>query len=185
MTRHLAAPPELQPAPAANTAPADRRALDGQPQGDEATKPAVEVGYFASQLARVDAIESQRAKERARQRRAARGPTTREPAHTSSREAHEPEARAATAETGISAVSHEELVALATQAIRAAAEMPSPRLALSPAEAARALGVSRDFYDLHIAPELRVIRRGRRRLVDVRELQRWLEASGSRPLGGS
>ena len=49
-----------------------------------------------------------------------------------------------------------------------------PRLALSPDEAARALGVSRDFFDEHIAPELRIVRRGRRKLIDVRELQRWL-----------
>jgi hypothetical protein len=49
-----------------------------------------------------------------------------------------------------------------------------PRLALSPNEAAHALGVSRDFFDQHIAPELRIVRRGRRKLVDIRELQRWL-----------
>lgn len=49
-----------------------------------------------------------------------------------------------------------------------------PRLALSPAEAAEALGVSRDFLDEHIAPELRIVRRGRRKLVAIRELERWL-----------
>ena len=49
------------------------------------------------------------------------------------------------------------------------------RLALAPAEAAHALGVSRDFYDQHIAPELHIVRRGRRRLVPVHELERWLE----------
>ena len=57
-----------------------------------------------------------------------------------------------------------------------------PRLALAPAEAAQALGVSRDFYDQHIAPELRIIRRGRRRLVPVRELERWLEREAAGPL---
>lgn len=46
-----------------------------------------------------------------------------------------------------------------------------PRLALSPDEAARALGVSRDFFDEHISPELRIVRRGRRKLIDIRELQ--------------
>src|SRR5688572_28577762 len=50
----------------------------------------------------------------------------------------------------------------------------APRLALSPDEAAVALGVSRDFFDQHIAHELRVVRRGRRRLVAVAELERWL-----------
>ena len=54
------------------------------------------------------------------------------------------------------------------------------RLALSPDEAAAALGVSRDFFDEHIAPELRIVRRGRRRLVPVRELERWLDLSASR-----
>jgi excisionase family DNA binding protein len=49
-----------------------------------------------------------------------------------------------------------------------------PRLALSPAEAAEALGVSRDFLDEHIAPELRIVRRGRRKLIPVLELERWL-----------
>jgi len=49
------------------------------------------------------------------------------------------------------------------------------RLALSPNEAAEALGVSRDFFDEHIAPELRIVRRGRRKLIAIRELERWLE----------
>ena len=53
------------------------------------------------------------------------------------------------------------------------------RLALSPIEAASALGVSRDFFDQHVIPELRVVRRGRRRLVPVRELERWLDEQAS------
>ncbi len=57
-----------------------------------------------------------------------------------------------------------------------------PRLALSPDEAAEALGVSRDFLDDHVGPELRWVRRGRRKLVSVRELERWLEESGARTL---
>jgi excisionase family DNA binding protein len=57
-----------------------------------------------------------------------------------------------------------------------------PRLALSPDEAAGALGVSRDFLDEHVMPELRVVRRGRRRLIPVRELERWLEIAGCRLL---
>jgi excisionase family DNA binding protein len=55
----------------------------------------------------------------------------------------------------------------------------SMRLALSPDEAAAAVGVSRDFFDQHVAPELRIVRRGRRRLVPVRELERWLEESAA------
>lgn len=56
------------------------------------------------------------------------------------------------------------------------------RLALGPQEAAQALGVSRDFLDEHIAAELRWVRRGRRKLVSVKELERWLEQSAARTL---
>ena len=55
-----------------------------------------------------------------------------------------------------------------------------PRLALSKVEAASALGVSVDFFDQHVMPELRVVRRGRRRLIPVAELQRWLSDSAHR-----
>jgi excisionase family DNA binding protein len=49
------------------------------------------------------------------------------------------------------------------------------RLALSKGEAADALGVSVDFLEEHVMHELRVVRCGRRRLIPVRELERWLE----------
>ena len=65
---------------------------------------------------------------------------------------------------------------------RSLAASALPRLALGPDEAARALGVSRDFLDEHIACELRWIRRGRRKLVSVRELEQWLERSAARTL---
>lgn len=55
-----------------------------------------------------------------------------------------------------------------------------PRLALTKHEAAHALGVSIDFFDEHIAPELRMVRRGRRRLIPVRELERWLQENADR-----
>lgn len=50
---------------------------------------------------------------------------------------------------------------------------PIPRVALTPSEAAAALGVGVTFFDAEIAPELRLIRRGRKRLVPVAELERW------------
>ena len=53
-----------------------------------------------------------------------------------------------------------------------------PRLALTKAEAAEALGVSVDFLEQHVMPELRVVRRGRRRLIALGELERWLQRSG-------
>ena len=65
---------------------------------------------------------------------------------------------------------------------KAATAETVPRIALAPAEAAAALGVSRDFFDQHILPELRIVRRGRRRLVPMRELDRWLDRTASLPL---
>lgn len=55
-----------------------------------------------------------------------------------------------------------------------------PRIALSPDEAAAALGVSRDYLDEHVAPELRWVRRGRRKFVAVRELEAWLDRAAAR-----
>jgi excisionase family DNA binding protein len=55
-----------------------------------------------------------------------------------------------------------------------------PRLALSPDEAAASLGVSRDYFDRHVAPDLRIVRRGRRRLVPLTELATWLEREAAR-----
>ncbi len=63
-----------------------------------------------------------------------------------------------------------------------AAREAVPRLALTPVEAAAAIGCSRDFFDEHVKPELRLVRRGRLVLVPVRELERWLESSAARVL---
>jgi hypothetical protein len=57
-----------------------------------------------------------------------------------------------------------------------------PRLALSKAETAEALGCSVDFVDDHVWAELRVVRRGRKTLAPVVEIQRWLEAEAGRVL---
>ena len=53
------------------------------------------------------------------------------------------------------------------------------RLALSKREAADALGVRVDFFEEHVMHELRVVRRGRRRLIPVCELEPWLDANAS------
>jgi len=42
-------------------------------------------------------------------------------------------------------------------------------------EAPEALGVSDDFFRRRIAPELKWVRRGSKKLVAVRELEAWLE----------
>ena len=57
-----------------------------------------------------------------------------------------------------------------------------PRLALSVEEACAALGVSWDFWREHVADEVRLVRRGRRKLVPVRELERWLADNAERVL---
>lgn len=56
-----------------------------------------------------------------------------------------------------------------------------PRLCVKPDEAAQMLGVSRDYFDEHVKPELRIVRRGRRILIAVTELERWLDRAATRP----
>lgn len=65
-----------------------------------------------------------------------------------------------------------------------AADSRIPRLAVSKVEAAEALGVSVDFLEEHVMHELRIVRRGRRRLIPIAELSRWMEANAHRTLGG-
>lgn len=55
-----------------------------------------------------------------------------------------------------------------------------PRLALTFAESAAILGVSDEFFAQHVARELHFVRRGRKKLVAMRELERWLEESAAR-----
>jgi hypothetical protein len=56
-----------------------------------------------------------------------------------------------------------------------------PRIALTPSEAAAAIGVGPDFFDANVAPHLRLVRRGRKRLVPVRELERWVSENAEVP----
>ncbi len=59
-----------------------------------------------------------------------------------------------------------------------------PRIALTPPEAAAAIGVGPDFFDENVAPELQVIRGGRKRLVPVSELEHWATENAERVLRG-
>ncbi len=59
---------------------------------------------------------------------------------------------------------------------------PVPRISLTPIEAAAALGCSRPFFDEHILPELRVIRRSKLILIPVAELQKWAQREAARTL---
>ncbi len=57
-----------------------------------------------------------------------------------------------------------------------------PALALSIEDAAAALSVSWDTFHNHIAAELRIVRIGRRKLVPVTELERWLDQHAEKVL---
>lgn len=57
-----------------------------------------------------------------------------------------------------------------------------PRIALTPSEAAAAIGAGPDFFHANIAPQLRLVRRGRKRLVPVHELERWVAESAEKPM---
>lgn len=54
------------------------------------------------------------------------------------------------------------------------------RLALTRAEAAAALGMSVDSFERHVQSELRIVRRGKLRLVPLGEIERWLEENAAR-----
>ncbi len=70
---------------------------------------------------------------------------------------------------------------LAPRRAKAGSEATLPRLTVAPVEAARMLGVSRDFFDEHIHPELRRIRRGSKTiLIPVAELERWTRENAAR-----
>jgi hypothetical protein len=55
-----------------------------------------------------------------------------------------------------------------------------PRLALSPGEAAEAIGCSRDFFHEHVRPDLRVVLKGQRVFISVAEIERWLDKNAAR-----
>lgn len=61
-----------------------------------------------------------------------------------------------------------------------AADIQVPAVALRADDAARALGVSRDWFDANVAREVPHIRRGRMVLYSVRALERWVEANVER-----
>jgi excisionase family DNA binding protein len=56
------------------------------------------------------------------------------------------------------------------------------KMALSIEEAAATLSLSRDTFERHVVPQLRVVRVGRRLLVPVRVLEQWLEQEAAEPL---
>lgn len=63
-------------------------------------------------------------------------------------------------------------------------KLPPPRLALSVTEACESLGVSWNTFHEAIEPELRLARVGRRKIVPVGELEKWLAEHAEHVLGG-
>jgi hypothetical protein len=63
----------------------------------------------------------------------------------------------------------------------AAGDGAVPRLLLSRAEAAAALGMSLRHFQRHVQPHIRCVYSGQLRLYPVRELERWTEAEASEP----
>jgi hypothetical protein len=61
-------------------------------------------------------------------------------------------------------------------------EVPEFAFALSRELAAKSLTVSPDYFDQHVKPDLRVIQEGRRILIPVSELQRWVNEKAARAL---
>lgn len=67
-----------------------------------------------------------------------------------------------------------------TRGIEPGSLAPIPRVALTKRQAAEALSISLRSFENYVQPELRMIRRGRMRLVSVTELQRWAEENAER-----
>jgi hypothetical protein len=77
----------------------------------------------------------------------------------------------------------DDMARFTTSAVGRGQYAPTHRLAVTRAEAARALGVSINSFERHVQPELRIVRRGKLRLIPVREIERWLEENADWTLG--
>jgi hypothetical protein len=64
----------------------------------------------------------------------------------------------------------------------AAAKPRTPALALSVEQACQALGIGWDLWREHVEPTVKIVRLGRRKLVAVSELERFLAEHGERVL---
>jgi hypothetical protein len=57
-------------------------------------------------------------------------------------------------------------------------------LAVGPDRAAELLSISRDLFDREVLPHLRIVRVGRRVIVPIVELQKFLDRHAAMPLTG-
>lgn len=55
-----------------------------------------------------------------------------------------------------------------------------PRFALRPDEAAESIGVSRDWFDDYVKPEIETVDRGRVVLVPLDEIKSWIARNKTR-----
>jgi hypothetical protein len=58
----------------------------------------------------------------------------------------------------------------------------TPPIAVTREKAAEMVGMSVDSFERYVQPEIRLIRKGKLRLVPVDELRRWCEANAERTL---
>lgn len=70
--------------------------------------------------------------------------------------------------------------ALAAKAQLAVIATGVPRFALTREEAAQSIGMSVDSFERYVQPDLKLVRRGKIRLVPVTEIQRWLDENSER-----
>lgn len=59
------------------------------------------------------------------------------------------------------------------------------RIAYTRAEAAHALGMSVDSFERHVQPYVRLVRRGKLRLIPLTELQTWLDDNAEQTVKGA
>jgi hypothetical protein len=59
---------------------------------------------------------------------------------------------------------------------------PIPRVCLTPTEAAASIGCGETYFTTYVRPELRLIRRGRKVLIPLAELERWAAENAERPV---
>jgi hypothetical protein len=60
-----------------------------------------------------------------------------------------------------------------------------PRLALTPSEAAAALGMGLTSFKKYVQPQVRIVRRGKLRVIPVGELERWADENADRVVDGA
>ena len=79
-------------------------------------------------------------------------------------------------------MSPEDVEAVAVAVAEHLAKTLAPRLTYTVGEACAVLGVSWDFWAEHVAPSVRIVRAGRRKLVPHSELERWVAERAELPL---